>query len=1037
MGNDDAVAIGLYDLLLTTGLAQQLVSIDPELVRTKELHPAEAAERVALHLYRQVESALNRVGADQRVEAGRMIVEAVLGQLERLKAGTDLRAEVLVGHGRLLRAVSRFLPDGSPEPIAEPLIPLIDTTLLTNSPGEPAVGTQINAEIGSADEIDVLMAFIRRSGVNPLIKALRRHCAIGRQIRLLTTTYTNSTEQSALDLLADAGAEIKVSYDLSKNRLHAKAWIFKRNSGFSTAYIGSSNLTSSAQVSGLEWNVRASGVRNRDLVEKMRAVFDAYWESPDFRAYVPEEFARETADSGNGQPRLMLAPISVNPHPFQARLLEQIELSRRLGYHQNLLVAATGTGKTVMAALDYRSLRNQMSSARLLFLAHRREILEQSQNTFRQVLLDASFGEQWFGGKRPQHFDHVFASIQSLSNADLDALDATHFDVVVIDEFHHAAATSYERILNHLKPKELLGLTATPERSDGLPVLDWFDGRIAAELRLWDAIEQQHLSPFQYFGIHDGLDLSKVPWKRGTGYDVDGLTNLYTATDIWAKGVLSELGKRCPDLSRVRALGFCVSVEHARFMERVFREAGVAAKAVWADTPGPEREQALNDLKSGAVKVLFSVDLFNEGIDVPTVDVVLFLRPTDSPTLFLQQLGRGLRRSPGKDVCTVLDFVGTHRTEFRFDRRFGALLGGTRKELVEQIENHFPYLPAGCYMELDEKSAEIIVANIKSALPSTKSARVNALRTMVGAGHPPSLAAFLEHSGISLDDLYANDFGWSDHLDAAGVPTKPAGPHETVLRRAIGRLLHVDDEVRLDSYRSFLSSTSPPALSDLGERQSRMAAMLVAPLVDNVPSDALPKDGSLQDACDLLWRHPQVRAEAVELLDVLASKVDHLHFDLGNRPENPLQVHARYSRAEILAAFKELHGPRAKEWREGVKWLKEESADAFVFTLDKGTGAFSPTTRYRDYALSPDLIHWESQSTTSEESATGMRYRTHEAKNHDIFLFARVSQKDRAFWFLGPATYVAHEGSRPMAIRWRLKHRLPGDLYATFAAAVA
>ncbi|CAB4775584.1 MAG: DUF3427 domain-containing protein [Actinobacteria bacterium] len=1037
MGNDAAIAIGLYDLLLTSGVAQQLIQIDPALVTRQKLHPEEAAERVALHLYRQVESVLSRVESGQRLEAGRRIVELVLEQLERLKAGTDLRAEVIAGQGELLRAISRYLPDGSPQPIAEPLIPLVDTTLLTNAPGEPAVGTQINAEMDSADEISVLMAFIRRSGVNPMIKALRRHCSSGRRLRILTTTYTNSTEQSALDLLADAGAEIKVSYDLSKNRLHAKAWIFRRNSGFGTAYIGSSNLTSSAQVSGLEWNVRASAARNRDLVDKMRAVFEAYWESPDFRPYDPEEFARETAKLVDPPSIFVLSPISVSPHPFQARLLEQIEVSRRLGHHRNLLVSATGTGKTVMAALDYRSLQAQFGTARLLFLAHRREILEQSHNTFKQVLLDANFGEQWFGGKRPQHFDHVFASIQSLNRSDLDHLDPRHFDVVIIDEFHHAAAGSYERILDQLRPKELLGLTATPERSDGLPILDWFDGRIAAELRLWDAIEQQHLSPFQYFGIHDGLDLSAVPWKRGHGYDVEGLTNVYTVSDLWAHRVLKELAARCADISKIRALGFCVSVEHARFMERVFVEAGVHARAVWADTPVVEREQALKDLKSGAINVLFSVDLFNEGVDVPSVDTVLFLRPTDSPTLFLQQLGRGLRRSPGKDVCTVLDFVGTHRKEFRFDRRFGALLGGTRKDLIGQIEKQFPYLPAGCYMELDEKSAEIIISNIKSAIPSTKSARITALRAMVGAGHALSLAAFLEHSGISLEDLYAGDFGWSDLMEAAGVPTEPAGPHEKTLRRAVGRLLHVDDEERLEGYRDLLASASSPVVANLAQRQYRLAAMLVAPLVDGIPADALPKESSLQDACDLLWRHTQVRAEAIELLEVLSTRVDHLHSDLGNRPENPLQVHARYTRAEILAAFQELQGPRAKEWREGVKWFKEESADAFVFTLDKGTGAFSPTTRYRDYALSPELIHWESQSTTPEDSVTGMRYRTHEKNEHDIFLFARVSQNDRAFWFLGPATYVDHEGSRPMAIKWRLKYRLPGDLYASFAAAVA
>ena len=213
-------------------------------------------------------------------------------------------------------------------------------------------------------------------------------------------------------------------------------------------------------------------------------------------------------------------------------------------------------------------------------------------------------------------------------------------------------------------------MTATPERADGLDILGYFDGGIAAELRVWDAIDQQYLVPFSYFGVHDGTDLSDVPWRRGTGYDLTALTNLLTADSAWARRVIEQVRLKTGDPLSIKALGFCVTVAHARFMAEEFRGRGIPAVAVWGDSPTTDRTQALRDLESGRVNVVFTVDLFNEGVDVPNVDTLLLLRPTESPTLFLQQLGRGLRRAHGKTTCTVLDFVGNHRREFRFDRRF-------------------------------------------------------------------------------------------------------------------------------------------------------------------------------------------------------------------------------------------------------------------------------------------------------------------------------------------------------------------------------
>jgi superfamily II DNA or RNA helicase len=876
------------------------------------------------------------------------------------------------------------------------------------------------------------MAFIRRSGIAPLLDTLRSHCQSGRELRVLTTTYTGSTEGRALDALSELGADIRVSYDMSTTRLHAKAWLFHRRSGFSTAYIGSSNLTYSAQITGLEWNVRVSGARNPDVIDKVAAVFESYWNNGDFVPYDAVAFAAETARSPSG-PAVFLSPIELRPEPFQERLLEQIALARERGHHRNLLVSATGTGKTVMAAIDYARLRDRLHRSRLLFVAHREEILDQSLATFRHCVRDHAFGELWVGGQRPRQFDHVFASIQSLSAAGFASLEPGHFDVVIVDEFHHAAAPSYRALLEHVKPTELLGLTATPERSDGLPLLNWFDNRIAAELRLWDAIDQQRLSPFVYYGIHDGLDLRQVSWRRGGGYDVEGLSNLLTANDAWARHVLAQVVSRVDDPRRMRALGFCVSVGHARFMARVFREAGVASTAVWADSPDDERAGALADLAARRINVLFSVDLFNEGVDIPTVDTLLLLRPTDSPTLFLQQLGRGLRRLAGKTVCTVLDFVGHHRKEFRFDRRFRALIGGSRKDLEKQITEGFPFLPAGCHIELDHVATELILENIRSAVPSRWPEKVEELRLVARGDNSITLQRFLDETGLELEDVYTGRKTFSDLREDAGLSVEPSGPHEEILRQACARLLHIDDFLRIDTYRSLLSRGQPPDLASLSLRERLLVRMLVASVADR----AINKTTSVKDACEIVWAHPQVRAELLDLIEVLATRVDHVQQALVTHPYVPLQVHARYSRIEILAAFGIGEHAKVAPWQTGVYWAKDASADLFAFTLDKTTGQFSPTTRYRDYAVSRDLIHWESQSITRADSETGRRYQRHEALGASIMLFARLRSDDRAFWFLGPARYVKHESELPMAVTWRLDHSLPGDLFAQFAAAVA
>ncbi len=408
------------------------------------------------------------------------------------------------------------------------------------------------------------------------------------------------------------------------------------------------------------------------------------------------------------------------------------------------------------------------------------------------------------------------------------------------------------------------------------------------------------------------------------------------------------------------------------------------------------------------------------------MDTLLLLRPTDSPTLFLQQLGRGLRKAAGKGACTVLDFVGTHRKEFRFDRRLRALLGGSRADVERQVRDDFPFLPAGCSFDLDPVAREIVLRSIREAIPSTWRERCQELRSLGDV----SLGEYLESSGLEPEDVYAGGHSWTEMRRQVGLATGAAGPAENLLLRAVGRMLHVDDDERLEAHPRLLRGDHPPALESLSPREQRLLRMLVSSLT------TLGASASFADAVAQIWAHPQVRAELAEMLELLRERVPYLEHPLG-LPQVPLALHSRYTRTEILAAFGVGEGAKPQTWQTGVWWEPQSRTDLFAFTLDKSVGGFSPTTRYRDYAISPELIHWESQSATAADSTTGQRYIRQHEEGTNVVLFARLRTTDRAFWCLGPATYVSHEGDRPIAFVWKLQRHLPAELYTSFAAAVA
>lgn len=308
----------------------------------------------------------------------------------------------------------------------------------------------------------------------------------------------------------------------------------------------------------------------------------------------------------------------------------------------------------------------------------------------------------------------------------------------------------------------------------------FFDGRSASELRLCETLSDELLAPFHYFGVADNTDLERLEWKRGR-YDEAALSALFTGNDARARIVLTQLRGKVPDVRAMRALGYCVSVEHAHYMAAVFTRAGIAATAVSGQTSSTERVNALQQLRDRQINVLFAVDLFNEGLDLPEVDTVLFLRPTESATIFLQQLGRGLRHADGKSVLTVLDFVGHNRQEFRFDLRYRALTGATRSGLAHQVEAGFPFLPSGCQIVLDEETQKEVLANIRNQLTSKKSFLVSELRH-----HPtPRLRDYLLDTGAELTDVVRPDRSWTSLGRAAGLALPDAGPREEALVKRV------------------------------------------------------------------------------------------------------------------------------------------------------------------------------------------------------------------------------------------------------------
>lgn len=1011
---------GAYENLITEELQTDMreTECDGLVCKRDEIDDSESPSMLAEHIGRIVNNRLSdeNLSAEERVAFVNRLIDFIGEQKEDrvVKDREMLSAVVSKQEEARLRATNQNL--------VRPLTGFRVSSLFTGGHGNVPLNAEIERDIESADNIYLIVSFLKLSGLNLIYDRLKRFCENPEhKLRVITTTYCGVTEAKAVERLAKLpNTEIRISYNTKIERLHAKSYIFERKSGFSTAYIGSSNLSKSAQTDGLEWNIRVTNVENPHIIKTAFATFNIYWNSQNFEDFneggvekLYRELAREKSPKNGSANSLMRYTIL----PHQKQILDRLAVVREMGVKRNLVVAATGTGKTVVSAFDYK-LFSEANRNRLLFVAHRQEILVQSRNAYRSVLMDANFGDVWVGQYKPVGgIDHLFVSVQTF-NSKYDEifsnLPQNYYDYIVIDEVHHSTANSYRKVLEHFSPKLLIGLTATPERMDGVSFLPDFDNQISAEIRLPKALDEGLLTPFQYLCISDNTDLTDDDLMQGCKYVATKLTGKLCNKERVGL-IVNRLRYYLPDETKCRALGFCATKEHARYMAEAFRAFGLKADYLTSDRD--DRELLNKQLTNDDINYLFVVDMFNEGIDIPAVDTVLFLRPTESLTVFLQQLGRGLRLYPGKELLMVFDFVAQLNQKYDFTSRFRSLMVRKDKSVVEQVKNGFTLLPHGCTIHMEEKAQQYVLDNIKAAVYNKK----RLVQELRGYDHCPTLKEFIDNNGQDVRIVYKGGNCWTSLKREAGLCAYESDEYTKRFEKGIGNLVHTNSVAYLSFVKRILSGLDNVKFAD--ERENTFGVMLYYTLY----TDKISKVGfrNIEEGISLLANYPLFIAELQELTDYLLANIETKTFSVGEGLPVALEQYGCYTREEIFAIFgRQTADKKMQGCVSGAFNIEEMNTELFFVTLNKSDKDFSPSTMYDDYVVNENQFHWKSLNTDTHQGR-GRRF-VEQAKNKKKFLlFVREYKRDGfgntcPFYCFGLVDYISSRDDKPMSIDWRM-----------------
>ena len=944
------------------------------------------------------------------------------------------------------------------EQTKRPTTELDECALIVPDGRSPTLGNEIALELESANHADWLVSFIKLGAIRAFYPQLQAFCGKANpdgspRLRVATTTYIGATDAKALELLFKLpNTEVKVCFNTSQTRLHAKAYLFRRDSDFGTAYIGSANLSTPALSSGMEWTVKVSQTEIPYLYASAVQAFEGCWNNQNFETCTANDLPRITDALARARV-VMSSTVDVSgndafksivllPHPYQVKMLEALMVERDNGQKRHLVVSATGTGKTMVAAFDYGQQMKALNRyPKLLYIVHRTDILRGAAEKYRAVLKDDNFGCVLSDGDAltASNGNQIFCTPQTWKThfRDRGQYAADFFDMIVMDECHHTQAAGYQELLDYYKSAidagktDLLGITATPFRADGRDIRPDFGGDFTHELSLAEAIENGHIVPFNYFGVDDDTDFSQIHWKNG------GATEKEIEAVIAQNGqhldhVYQTLTEYVQGTSTLRGIGFCAGLKHAERARAFMESKGVPSAVLSGESSQEERKRVIDAMSTfpPRVNIVFVADLFNEGVDIPCVNTVLMMRPTHSPLVFIQQLGRGLRIAPvqyDKHELLVLDFVGNHNREFNGFSRYVQM--STRRDIPieKQIEMGMPFLPAGCSVTLTKQAREKVLRNIRefTAALRGQALKNHLIECIKNAGRDLSLKELMER--VSLD---------------APAPifrqARPGVLNGTALRDeafesnsgdGFNTIAQNDSRQMISYWRKMLNGD----MDGMSAEDVHMSKFFL--LSAFYPKVSLQKTDAVWD--DFMSRRGIVK-DMLEFLDWRASRVEPLRVVTFAETSKYLELHRTYNSKQISASI----GRSGGVIMSGTDFNRERNLDSFFITIRKPEAEFSPSTMYKDYAKSPHVFHWETPGRTTVDSSEGQRYLLGLSKK---MLFIRHSKKVRLdvtgqhdlpgatayYTFLGPVKNVlGHESEKPIGIDFEMEYDLPADVYA-------
>ena len=954
----------------------------------------------------------------------------------------------------------------------------------------------LKQELLNCKKFYFIVSFIRYSGIQLLISTLDELEKQGIQGEIITSVYLNITDSKALrKLLSYKNIKVKI-YNNSSESFHTKAYLFEKEK-YHSVVIGSSNISQSALYSAEEWNVKLTDSSFFNIYGKSLNQFEKLWHSNE-AIELTQDFIDEYEKykkSVNVQNTFDYRKTKIEqenefvPNSMQKRVLQKLKETRINGNKKGLVISATGTGKTYLAAMDIKQFfeinsntenklfkindkKSKTSNIKFLFIAHREELLENAINVFSKILkIDKNEFGKIYGGLKEIDKSIIFASIQSLRNC-YNEFKPSFFDYVIVDEFHHSMSDSYLKTLSYFNPKFLLGLTATPKRMDGKDILSLCDYNIVDEIGIKEALDEDLIVPFHYFGVNDyTINYDNIPYKNGKYNEKILLENLLlnTRTDY----IVEKINKFGFDGDELSAVAFCQNIDHAFFMKEEFSKKGYKSAVITANTSSNERSEILEKFKNKKIEILCVVDILNEGIDIPTINLLLFLRPTMSSTIFIQQIGRGLRKAKNKDFVTIIDFIGNHKKDYLLINYFSSEVDNkdtlfTKKEkIINEIKNQFSNIPKSCYVELDRICQNRIIEKIEKINFSSK----NILKEMyldykaeIGKSEDEFLQVrdfdtnielFQElclkmHSFYNAQLQFENSKIFENENEKNPLNTTEIEFLEYLEKKltlvepftfliidylATGKE-YINNNDLLNKYKEFFD------IKRNFEKHYLLNRIFEELIEDEILEKSLygykfsKKYKNLFSNKKLNEKNNMKSQQKENKLNFINRLKQLIHLglnefkrnDLDEFNENILISYKEYKRVELQILL-DSKVPKGS-WRAG--YANTEKDICLFATIDK-THIFQENLKYDNSLFADDIIQWISQPKTSHNSSVGQMFIHHKEKGFKVHIFIRKyafmnGNKTNPFIYLGNAQYYSSQGDKPMKILWKLDKKIPQKL---------